>query len=136
ATSYYKMARNVPIGAPDRWDYVVLDPTGAKAYVAHGDRVTVVDTASGKVTGTIATGGASHGALILPSLDKGYADDGKAGTVLVFDPHTLKILKTIKAEPDADSITFDKKSGHVLVMTGDSGKVVVIDPGSDTVVAE
>jgi DNA-binding beta-propeller fold protein YncE len=136
ATSDYKFARKVPIGAPDRWDYVVLDPAGARAYVAHGDRVTVVDTASGKVTGNIAVGGASHGALILPGLNKGYADDGKAGTVLVFDPRTLKILKTIKAEADADGITFDRKTGHVLVMTGESGKVVVIDPRSDTVVAE
>jgi DNA-binding beta-propeller fold protein YncE len=136
ATPDYKLAGTVPIGAPDRWDYVVLDPPGARAYVAHGDGVTVVDIASGRVTGTIASGGASHGALVLPALDKGYVDDGKAGTVLVFDPRTLKILKTIKTEPDADGITFDHKSGHVLVMTGDSGKVVVIDPKSDTVLAE
>jgi YVTN family beta-propeller protein len=132
----YRLVKTVPLGAPDRWDYVVLDPPGARAYVAHGDRVTVVDTVSGKVTGDIASGGASHGALVLPALDKGYGDDGKAGTVLVFDPKTLKILKTIKAEPDADGITFDPKSGHVLVMTGDSGKVVVIDPRTDTVLAE
>jgi DNA-binding beta-propeller fold protein YncE len=132
----YRLVKSVALGAPDRWDYVVLDPPGARAYIAHGDRVTVVDTASGKMTGSIASGGASHGALVLPALNKGYVDDGKAGIVLVFDPGTLKILKTIKAEPDADGITFDHKSGHVLVMTGDSGKVVVIDPRSDTVLAE
>ncbi len=132
----YKLAKSVALGAPDRWDYVVLDPTGARAYVAHGDRVTVVDTASGTVAGTLAVGGATHGILVLPGLDKGYADDGKAGTVAVFDPKTLKILKTIKAEPDADGITIDHKTGHVLVITGDSGKVVVIDPKTDTVSAE
>jgi DNA-binding beta-propeller fold protein YncE len=136
AAADYQISRTVPIGAPDRWDYVVLDPSGTHAYVAHGDRVTVVDTGAGKVGGTLAVGGTTHGILVLADGSKGYADDGKAGTVAVFDPKTLKIRKTIKAEPDADGITFDPKTRHVLVITGDSGKVVVIDPVSDTVVAE
>jgi YVTN family beta-propeller protein len=136
AAADYTITRSVPIGAPDRWDYVVLDPSGARAYIAHGDRVTAVDTATGTVAGAITIGGATHGALVLPDMSKGYVDDGKAGTVAVFDPRTLKIGKTIKAEPDADGITFDPVTGHVLVITGDSGKVVVIDPKTDTVLAE
>lgn len=136
AAADYQLGRTVPLGAPDRWDYVVLDPSGAHAYVAHGDRVSVVDTAAGAVSGTLAVGGVTHGSLVLPGGAKGYADDGKAGTVAVFDPRTLKIEKTLKAEPDADGITRDPKTGHVLVITGDSGKVVVIDPKTDTVVAE
>jgi DNA-binding beta-propeller fold protein YncE len=136
ADTQYTVTKTVAIGAPDRWDYVVLDPTGADAYVAHGDVVTVVDIASAKVRGTLAVGGATHGILVLPGGAKGYADDGKAGTVAVFDPHTLKISRTIKAEPDADGIAYDHKTGHVLVITGDSGKVVVIDPRNDTVLSE
>jgi DNA-binding beta-propeller fold protein YncE len=136
ADTQYNVTKTVAIGAPDRWDYVVLDPPGRHAYVAHGDRVTVVDTASGAVTGTLAVGGITHGIVVLPGLDKGYADDGKAGVALVFDPNTLKILRSIKAEPDADGIVYDHKTGHVLVITGDSGKVVVIDPHSDTVLSE
>jgi YVTN family beta-propeller protein len=136
AAPTFTIGKTVALGAPDRWDYVVLDPAGARAYVAHGDRVTVVDTMSGAVAGNIAVGGATHGALLLPALGKGYVDDGKAGTVLVFDPASLKILRTIKAEPDADGITYDPRTGHVLVITGDSGKVVVIDPKTDAVLAE
>jgi len=131
----YTITRTVPLGAPDRWDYVTLDASGARAYVAHGDRVSVVDTASGKLAGTLMVGGVTHGTLILPDGSKGYADDGKAGTVLVFDPRTLAVQKTIKAEPDADGIVYDPATGHVLVITGDSAKVVVIDPRSDTVLA-
>jgi YVTN family beta-propeller protein len=132
----YAITRTVPIGAPDRWDYVVLDPAGTHAYVAHGDVVTVVDTAAAAVSGTLAVGGVTHGIAVLPDGSKGYADDGKAGTVLVFDPKTLKIGKTIKAQDDADGIVYDAKSGHVLVITGNSGKVVVIDPKTDAVVAQ
>jgi YVTN family beta-propeller protein len=46
------------------------------------------------------------------------------------------VLHTIKAAPDADGIVFDRRSGHVLVITGDSGKVVVIDPKTDKVITE
>jgi YVTN family beta-propeller protein len=132
----YRLAGTVPIGAPDRWDYVVYDSAAKHAYIAHGNVVTVVDVPAGKVAGTLDIGGATHGIAIVPGLNKGYADDGQSGTVAVFDPHTLKISKHIKAEPDADGIVYDPQSGHVLVITGDSGKVVVIDPKTDTVTAE
>ena len=135
AAPAFTMGKSVALGAPDRWDYVTLDPVGARAYVAHGDRVTVVDTAAGTVAGTLAVGGVTHGTVVLPSLDKGYADDSKAGLVWGFDPKTLKLSRSIKAEPDADGIVYDHKTGHVLVITGDSGKVVVIDPKTDAVVA-
>lgn len=133
--SDYAITRMVPLGAPDRWDYVTLDAPGARAYIAHGDRISIVDTASGKLAGTLMVGGVTHGTLVLPDGSKAYADDGKAGTVAVFDPKSLRIEKTIKAEPDADGIVYDPATGHVLVITGDSGKVVVIDPHSDTVLA-
>src|ERR1700761_6644818 len=36
----YQLVKTIPIGAPDRWDYVVYDD--GRAYVAHGDALTVV----------------------------------------------------------------------------------------------
>ena len=78
----------------------------------------------------------THGIVALNDLGKGYTDDGKAGVAVVFDLKTLKVLRPIKAEPDADGIVYDPKSGHVLVITGDSGKVVVIDPKTDKVLTE
>ena len=32
----------VPIGAPDRWDYLVYDAPTHRLYVSHGDRLTVL----------------------------------------------------------------------------------------------
>ncbi len=71
----------------------------------------------------------------VPALGKGYTDDGKAGVAVAFDLKTLKERKRIKVQPDADGIVYDPVSGHLLVITGDSGKVSVIDPKTDTVVA-
>jgi YVTN family beta-propeller protein len=134
----YTVTKTVPIGAPDRWDYVVFDSVSSRVYASHGNVVSVVDGRSGAAIGTINVGAdaVTHGIVALGDLGKGYTDDGKAGVAVVFDLKTLKVLHTIKAEPDADGIAYDAKSGHVLVITGDSGKVVVIDPKTDKAIAE
>ena len=43
----YHVSMVVPLGTPDRWDYVMFDPETHRVYVAHGDRVTVVDGTNG-----------------------------------------------------------------------------------------
>ena len=135
AAQTYKSAQATPLGAPDRWDYAVFDPASHRVYVAHGDRLEVVDGEDGKVIGQVlGMPGGSHGTGIVPSASKGYTDDGKAGEVIVFDLKTLKVLKHIPAKPDADGITVDAKSGHVFVVDADSETVTVIDPKTDTVI--
>jgi len=132
----YRISKVVPLGAPDRWDYVVFDPDSLRVYVAHGDRITVANGDSGAVIGTVVgMPGGTHGVAISHATDKGYTDDGKAGEVVAFDLQTFKVVKRIKAESDADGIVFDPSSGHMFVIDGDSGKLTVIDPQTDAVVA-
>ena len=135
-TPGYKVAKTVPLGAPDKWDYVVFDAPSHRVYVAHGDRVTVVDGHDGKVLGEV-TGmpGGTHGIGISTATGKGYTDDGKAGVAVAFDLKTLKSLKQIPAKEDADGIAFDPSSGHLFVVDGDSKMMTVIDPKTDAVVA-
>ena len=130
----YKVVKEVALGAPDRWDYVVYDAPSQRVYVAHGDRVSVVDAKEGKLIGEV-TGidGGTHGVGI--SNGKGYTDDGKAGQVVVFDPQTFKVIKRIPAKEDADGITVEPKTGHVFVVDGDSKVVTVVDPKTDTAIA-
>jgi YVTN family beta-propeller protein len=131
----YRLAGTVAIGAPDRWDYVVFDQPSGRVYVAHADAVTAIDPQARKILGTIKVGGVTHGIASVPGLGKGYTDDSQSGMAVVFDLKTFKELRRIKVEPDADGIVYDPASGHVLVITGDSGKVSVIDPKTDTVIA-
>jgi len=133
--AHYAITRTVPIGAPDRWDYVVFDPEQDRVYVSHGPNVTVVDGKTGALIGTIEVGGVTHGIAVVHALNKGYTDDGHAGEAVVFDLISLKVLGRVKAEPDADGVVYDSKTGHVLVIDGDSGKVTVIDPKTDSAVA-
>jgi YVTN family beta-propeller protein len=133
APAGYKMVKEVPLGGPDRWDYVVYDAPSHRVYVAHSDRISVVDAKEGKLIGEVMGVANTHGIGI--SNGKAYTDDGKAGQVIVFDPKTLKVIKRIPAKEDADGITVDPKSGHVFVVDGDSKVVTVVDPKTDTVLA-
>lgn len=132
----YTVTKTVTLGAPDRWDYVTFDPQSHRAYVAHGDRVTVVDGHDGTVLGQIeGMPGGTHGTAIAAAAGHGYTDDGKAGEAASFDLRTLKVEKRIKAAEDADGIAFDPVSGHVFVINGDTGSVTVIDPKANAAIA-
>src|SRR5665213_755538 len=132
----YGITKIVPLGAPDRWDYLTFDPASRRVFIAHGDRVTVIDGGDGAVIGEIGGfPGGTHGIALAPQSGRGYSDDGKAGTVSSFDLHSLKRVKTLKAARGADGIVFDPASGHVFVINGDSKSVTVIDPRSDAPIA-
>jgi YVTN family beta-propeller protein len=132
----YEVTKTVSLGAPDHWDYVVVDADTHRVYVAHGDRVTVVDGQSGALLGQVeGFAGGTHGVAVVNALGRGYTDDGDAGEAGSFDLKTFKPIKRTKAADDADAVTFDPVSGHVFVVNGHPGTVTVIDPKSDAAVA-
>ena len=132
----YAAVATVPLGAPDRWDYVVFDAATKRVYVAHGDRVAVIDAASAAVVGEV-TGVTSgtHGTGISVATGEGFTDDGGKGEAVAFDLKTLAVTHRIAAGADADAIARDAATGHVFVIEGDPGTITVIDPTSDTAVA-
>ena len=114
----------------------MFDPASHKVFIAHDDRVTVVDGGTGSIIGNVeGLQGGAHGVAIVPGTERGYTDDGHAGTAASFDLDKLNLIKTIKADADADAIVFDPTSGHIFVVDGDPGKLTVIDPKSDSAVA-
>lgn len=136
AAPAYALVKNTPIGLPDRWDYVVFDAPTQRVYIAHGDKLAVVDARSGDLVGEVLgiTGG-PHGVGISASTGQGFTDDGRNGLGVAFDLKTLKITKQIPADKDADAIATDPRTGHVFVIEGDPGKITVIDPKTDAVAA-
>ena len=134
AAPLYRIVKTIPLGAPERWDYASFDAARDRVYVAHGDRLTVVDAAKGTVIGQVGTfPGGTHGSAAVGST--GYTDDGKAGIAAAFDATTLGVLKQIPAAADADGIVYDPASRHVFVINGDSGSITVIDPHSNNAIA-
>jgi DNA-binding beta-propeller fold protein YncE len=105
-------------------------------YVAHGDRVAVLDGRKGELVGQVeGIPGGAHGVAISHATGQGFSDDGKAGVAVAFDLKTLKVVKQIPAQEDADGIARDAVTGHVFVVDGDSAAITVVDPKSDADVA-
>ncbi len=131
----YKLTASVPLGIPDRWDYVVFDPPTQRIYVAHQDAVTVVNAATLTIAGRLAGLDGAHGTAPVPALGKVFADSGKTGTVTDYDAKTFAPHATIKAVGDADGMIYDAASGQVVVVGGDSAAAGFIDPGTDRLTA-
>jgi YVTN family beta-propeller protein len=132
----YTVAKKVPLGAPDRWDYVVFDSASGHVFVAHGDEVTVVDGTSGDIVGHVKSfPGVTHGIAVVTASNRGYTDEGEAGKAASFNLKTFAVEKHLQAAEGADAITFDPVSNHVFIMNGDAGSITVIDPKTDAAVA-
>lgn len=129
----YEFIGDISLGAPTFNDYLTFDPAGRRLYVAHVDRVTVIDVATRTVVGSVAPLKDAHGIAIVSGLGKGYADSGDDGVVKVFDLSDNKIIKQIKVSVDADGMIYDEHTKTVLVVAGDSKNLTVINPADDTV---
>jgi DNA-binding beta-propeller fold protein YncE len=125
----YHLVRSVSLGAPNGWDYVVEDPANHRVFVAHGNRLTVVDGRSGRIVGQVGPiSGGPHGTAFDAAAHLGITDDGRLGQAVIFNPKTLKVIKRVKVQRGADAVAFDPVSGHAFVIDGDTGDIAVVDP--------
>ncbi len=129
----YHISKTIPLGAPERWDYLSFEPTSNRLYVAHGDRIDVIDLSRGEIVGKVVIDGA-NGAAIVPAIGKGYAGSRGGKSAVVFDLSTFKVLKSLPAAEDTDGIIYDPASKRVFLMQGDPHSMTVIDTTTDTVV--
>src|SRR6202521_1607219 len=134
APELYSITKSIPMGAPDRWDYLVYESTSHRVYVAHGTEIAVFNGQSGESLGRVSVPGA-NGVAVVPAAGKGYAGSRASKSVLVFDLEHFTVTKTIPAGEDTDGVVFDPASKRVFVMQGDPKNLLVIDTGSDSVVA-
>jgi DNA-binding beta-propeller fold protein YncE len=132
----YTLVKSVPLGAPDRWDYVVYDDQTHRVYVAHGDRLAVVDARTGNLVGEVAgIAGGTHGTAVSLATGQGFTDDGRNGKAVAFDLPSLKVTREIAANVDADALALDAATGKLFVVEGDPAALTVIDTRTDAPVA-
>jgi DNA-binding beta-propeller fold protein YncE len=131
----YHLSKAVPIGAPERWDYLLYENTGHRVYAAHGTSIDVLDGRSGAKLGEVPVPGA-NGVAVVPESGKGYAGSRIQQAVIVFDLKTFKVLKTVPIGEDSDAVVYDPASKRVFVMEGDPHKAVAVDTATDTVAGQ
>lgn len=130
----YQQTAKWTIGGEGGWDYLTLSPNGDRLFIAHTNKIEVIDTSNGKVVGEVPADGA-HGVAIVPENNLGFSTNGRAGTVTVFHLDSLKKETDVKVGENPDAIIYDPHSKHVIVMNGRSKDLVSIDPSTLKVVA-
>jgi DNA-binding beta-propeller fold protein YncE len=130
AQGTWTVEKTFRIGGDGGWDYVTLDATNHRLYLPRSTHTMVIDADSGKTVADIPGQKHNHGVALVPDVGRGFISDG-SGAIVIFDLKTNAVLGTIAAQPDADGIIFDKASGLVLVVSGDSGVLMPLKPDAD-----
>lgn len=133
---HYAVQQRWDLGPATRWDYVAIDTQRNRLFVTRGDRVQVLDAASGKPVGEIPDTAGVHGVAFAQDLKLGFTSNGRANTVTVFDLDTLKIKgdwKVAGANPDA--ILYDSATRKLYTFNGKSQDVSVFDAASGKPIA-
>ncbi|HEX7111502.1 MAG TPA: YncE family protein [Mizugakiibacter sp.] len=132
----YRVLHRYHLGGEGGWDYLTLDAAAHRLYVAHGDRVMVLDADEGNMLGTIAGLSGVHGVALAPALRRGWISDGRGNAVHVFDMATLEVTATLAdVGGNPDAIVYDAPSARVLTFNGRSHDVTAIDAASGKVVS-
>jgi DNA-binding beta-propeller fold protein YncE len=110
-----------------------LDSAARRLYVAHGDRVEVLNADTGRRESSMAAQDAA-GILIAAGTGHGFFANLHGNSVTMFDPSTLAIIKQIPlAAAGPESITYDDDVHKVFVVAPTSGKVIALDGQSGEV---
>jgi YVTN family beta-propeller protein len=134
AAPTYTVTKTIPLGAPDKWDYLSFDAASHRVFVAHADHTDVIDAATGAILGKLAGLSGAHGQTVTAD-GTIWADSGKTGTVTAYDPKTFAAIKTLPVAPDADGVVTGPHRQRVVVVAGDSESATLIDATTKTVQA-
>jgi len=141
AAAKYQVIQKYVLGGDAGWDYLTLDASARRLYIARATRVMIVDPDSGKLVGEIADTPGVHGIAVVPELrerfsnsvdrtGKGFISCGRANNVAIFDMKTLAITGHAKTGDGPDAITYDPASRRVFAFNGRSQDATAIDVNS------
>jgi len=132
----YTVTGTWSLGGAGGWDYLALEASGARLFVSRADRVDVVETVSGKITGTIANTAGVHGIAFAPALMRGYASDGRSDSISVFELGSLRLIQEVPVSgKKPDAILYEPRQNRIITANGDSSNLSVVDAGTLQVIA-
>src|SRR2546425_10534479 len=73
----YHVAKTITLGGEGRWDYLALDTSGHRLFIARENRVMVLDPDSGKLLGEIPGLNGAHGIAFSFDTGHGFATSGR-----------------------------------------------------------
>lgn len=127
AAGSYHVKTKFKIGGEGGWDYLIADSDARRLYVSHGSQVEVLDLDNGAVVGKIPDTPGVHGIALAPELGRGFASDGRANKVTIFDLKTLQTMGEAETGKNPDAIIYDPASKRVFTFNGGSADTTAID---------
>ena len=135
APPQYRVAAQLPVAGPTRWDLVYVDQSAHRLYVAHGTRTDIIDTAHETPAGSLADTRGVHGIAIADELGLAFTSDGADDEIGVYDLATRHRVRSIKAGANPDAIVYEPVSRRVIAFNGRSQDATIADAASGAVVA-
>ena len=136
--SVLQLVKDYPLpGKATRWDYMDLDASRSRLFIAHlGDSaVVVVDTKTKAVVGTIGNVGEVHGVIAVPELGRAYATATKTHELVAIDADSLQIVARIPTGRHPDGLAYAPET-HKVYVSDESGKTeTVVDAQTNKRVA-
>jgi len=119
AGPFYRLVQTIPLGGQVKWDYLHFDPASDRVYISHGDEVTVVNAAAGRVIGQLSDLPGSHGITVDPRTGLVYADSAARSVLVAFNPKSFAPVTSAPVLLDADGVSYDPASRQIFVSGGD-----------------
>lgn len=126
------------VGGEGGWGLLCLDASTRRLYIPRTDRVMVVDTATGEVSGEVDGMTNARDIALDDSGRYGYVTDvtdGTSGFVRVFERSTLKLVTSIPTGLIPGAIVFDPATKSVFVFNSRGHSATVIDTVTNQVTA-
>ena len=131
----YRVLETWQLGGTGGWDYLTMDVPLHRLFITRADHVDVVDTQTGKITGSIANTSGVHGVALAPELNRGYTSNGKASSVTEFDYTTLAVIREVPIPgQNPDAILFEPSSHRLFTFNGRSKDVTALDASTLAVI--
>ncbi len=132
--SEFQLKKKTVIGGDGFWDYLTLDGNSRILYIAHGDRVEILNVDSGLKSDPIPGLSGVHGVVIAPQYGRGYISNGRGDCVTIFDLKTRQKLGEVKTGANPDAILYDDFSHRLFTFNGRSANATVIDAANNEVI--
>src|SRR5690349_194622 len=133
AAGSYHVKTKFKVGGEGGWDYLIADSDARRLYVSHGSQVEVLDLDSGAVVGKIPDTPGVHGIALAPELGRGFASDGRANKITIFDLKTLQTTDEAATGKNPDAIIYDPASKRVFTFNGGSADATAVDAATGKV---
>ncbi len=114
-------------GPPGGFDYLAVDDSAQRLFVAREYGVMAVDLATGHVVPQLVAGHDDSAVLLIPGTHEALSTNWGGHTATIFDRATGRVRAVVRTGRGPDAAVYDATSGLAYVMNSESHDVSVID---------